>query len=99
MLDERYQGPLSSQTRQRRMDVGGSLTLIQRQEGPLVQVLVAGIDVAKDTLCVCVYAKGRDQPLDKPLEFANVWKGWSKLITYLQGQRERYSCELVEVYL
>lgn len=64
-----------------------------------MQVLVAGIDVAKDTLCVCVHSKGRDQPLDKPLEFANILKGWSQLIDYLRNVRSQRGSDRIEVYL
>jgi transposase len=81
------------------MDMGGSLALIRRQEGTIVQVLVVGIDVAKDTLCVCTQTKGQDRPLDEPLEIANAFKGWSQLTSYLHDLRERLGYHHIEVFL
>lgn len=64
-----------------------------------MQVLVAGIDVAKDSLHVVVQKKGDDRPLDKGRPVANTLSGQSHLQTYLTEMAQATGADRIEVFL
>lgn len=64
-----------------------------------MQVLVAGIDVAKDSMHVVLQQKGSDQPIEKGRPIANTLQGRQDLKAYLTGAADRIGAERIEVFL
>ena len=65
----------------------------------MTQVLVAGLDIAKDTLDVVVYRRGADRALARSHRFANAAAGWSQLAAYLARWAEQLGGARCAVYL
>lgn len=63
------------------------------------QELVAGIDVAKDSLEVALYRRGQDQSLHGGRRFANNDSGWQALVVYLAHWSRRIQASTTAVYL
>lgn len=64
-----------------------------------MQVLIVGVDVAKDALHVAFQLKGHDKPLDKGCRVDNTPKGWQQAADMLSAMSRRHTCEHVAIFL
>jgi transposase len=81
------------------VDLGDTLVLIEVQEGLVMQVLVAGIDVAKATLQVALQIKGEDRPIDRGAQFNNTPAGWEALNQHLETVCRQNDIDQAAVFL